>query len=262
MAQIIEPKKKSLQTEVAALVIGRKGSVGFPGKNTVKILGHALVEYPLLAAKKSKWVDRIYLSTDCLKLKKLGRKHGAIWIPRPRSLATPRALGEDAFRHGYRVIQQKLTSTDRRLEFLVLLFANAPTVSGEMIDRGIEALRRDPKADSAVSVSIYNMWSPLRARRLDTNGYLCPFVPFRVFGDPKKLNCDRDSQGNVYFADMGVSVVRPRCMEHMEKGLLPQKWMGRNILPIPSWGGCDVDYPWQLPQVEFWLKNQKKRTPA
>ena len=26
------------------------------------------------------------------------------------------------------------------------------------------------------------------------------------------------------------------------------------IAPISSWGGCDVDYEWQLPMVEYWLK--------
>jgi hypothetical protein len=36
--------------------------------------------------------------------------------------------------------------------------------------------------------------------------------------------------------------------------LLPQKWMGRRIAPIESWGGCDVDYEWQIPMVEYWLK--------
>jgi hypothetical protein len=36
--------------------------------------------------------------------------------------------------------------------------------------------------------------------------------------------------------------------------MLPQKWMGQNIYPIKQWGGLDVDYEWQMPQVEFWLK--------
>ena len=76
------------------------------------------------------------------------------------------------------------------------------------------------------------MWSPLRARRLHPDGCLRPFVPFENFGDPKTLNCDRDSQGDVFFADMGVSIVRPRCLEHLEKGFLPQKWMGQRIAPI------------------------------
>ena len=36
--------------------------------------------------------------------------------------------------------------------------------------------------------------------------------------------------------------------------MLPQKWMGHRIHPIHNWGGCDVDFEWQIPQVEFWLK--------
>jgi len=94
----------------------------------------------------------------------------------------------------------------------------------------------------------------LRARKIAADGCLRPFVPFETFGDPKTLNCDRDSQGEVHFADMSVSVVRPRCLENLEDGLLPQKWMGQRIAPIRSWGGCDVDYDWQMPQVEFWLR--------
>ena len=43
----------------------------------------------------------------------------------------------------------------------------------------------------------------------------------------QKLNCDRDSQGDVYFADMSLSVVRSKCFKDMENNLLPQKWMGK-----------------------------------
>ncbi len=115
-------------------------------------------------------------------------------------------------------------------------------------------LRADANADSAVTVSVYNMWSPLRARKVNAGGYLAPFVPFETFGDPKTLNCDRDSQGDVCFADMGLNLVRPYCIENIHNGLLPQKWMGKKILPIKQWGGCDIDYEWQVPQTEFWLR--------
>ena len=37
--------------------------------------------------------------------------------------------------------------------------------------------------------------------------------------------------------------------------------MGKKIAPIPSWGGCDVDYEWQLPTVEFWLKKNGYKKP-
>jgi CMP-N-acetylneuraminic acid synthetase len=239
---------------ICALMIGRKGSVGFPGKNVYPVLGRPLAAYPLLAAKNAKHVDRVYVSTDSPELRELGSRFGAEWIERPADLATKGALGEHAFVHGYQEIKRRLAAEGETLELVVLLFANAATITGELIDKGIETLRADPSFDSAVTTSIYNMWSPLRARRLTDDGSLQPFVPFEVFGDPRTLNCDRDSQGDVYFADMSVSVVRAACLDNIEDGLLPQKWMGRRIAPILSSGGCDVDYEWQIPMVEFWLK--------
>lgn len=238
---------------VAALLLGRGGSSGFPGKNLYPVLGRPLMAYPLIAARRSRWVNRIYVSTDSESIIAVGRRYGAEIIVRPPELCTQEALGEDAFAHGYQVIRDRLLKEGETVELMVLLFANAPTVTGELIDQGIEILRADLTLNSAVTVSRYNMWSPLRARKVGDDGYLHSFVPFETFGDPATLNCDRDSQGDVYFADMGVSVVRPRCLEHLEEGLLPQRWMGRHIAPIYSWGGCDVDYEWQIPGVEYWL---------
>lgn len=251
---------------ICALLLGREGSTGFPGKNLYPVLGRPMMAYPLLAANASQYIDRIYVSTDSARIKQVGREHGARIIDRPPELCTPQALGEDAYVHGYRVIRDELAAEGEVIELMVLLFCNAPTITGALIDQGIEALQANPDYDSAVTTSIYNMWSPLRARRLDANGLLQPFVPFETFGDPATLNCDRDSQGDVYFADMGVSIVRPHCLEHMETGLLPQKWMGQKIYPIKSWGGCDVDYEWQVSQVEFWLRahgyTQSQESPA
>jgi hypothetical protein len=239
---------------IAALLLGRGGSTGFPGKNTYPVLGLPLMAYPLLAARGSKYVSRLFVSTDDKEIMEVARQYGAEVIVRPPELCTPAALGEDAFAHGYRSIRDQLASEGESVELVVLLFANAVTVTAALIDQGIETLRADPTLDSAVTVSRYNMWSPLRARKIGPDGCLHPFVPFETFGDPRTLNCDRDSQGDVYFADMGVSIVRPACLENLDGGLLPQKWMGQRIAPIVSWGGCDVDYDWQLPGVEHWLR--------
>lgn len=238
---------------IPALLLGRGGSTGFPGKNLYPVLGRPLMAYPLLAARDSRYVNGIFVSTDSEEIMAVGRQYGAEVIVRPPELCTSKALGEDAFAHGSRVIKERLTEQGESIEFVVLLFANAVTITGKLIDQGIEMLRANPNLDSAVTVSRYNMWSPLRARKLGSDGCLHPFVPFEVFGDPATLNCDRDSQGDVYFADMGVSIVRPHCLENLDSGLLPQKWMGQRIAPIHSAGGCDVDYEWQIPGVEHWL---------
>lgn len=241
---------------VVGLMLGRGGSTGFPGKNLFPVMGRPLMAYPLMAAADSRTVDAVYVSTDSEEIMAVAREYGAEVIVRPPELATQEALGEDAYRHGAEVIREEYAARGEEIELLVLLFANAPNVTGDLIDQGVERLRADETLDSAITVSRYNMWSPLRARKLDGEGLLKPFVPFEVFGDPATLNCDRDSQGDVWFADFGVTVIRPKWLERewLEQGLLPQKWMGQRIAPIESWGGGDVDYDWQIAVSEFWLR--------
>jgi hypothetical protein len=239
---------------IVAILIGRESSTGFPGKNATSVLGKPMVAWPLAAARATPEIDRTYLSTDSPRLKEIGREYGALIIDRPPHLCTKEALGEHAYQHGHEVIAAELAKEGYKPELYVLLMANAPTISPAQLSAGIAALRARPDYDSAVTVSCYNMWSPLRARKIGADGLLHPFVPFETFGDPKTLNCDRDSQGDAWFADMGVSIVRPRNLDRLEEGLLPQKWMGQKIYPIKNEGGLDVDYAYQMPQAEWWLK--------
>ncbi|BCB96321.1 hypothetical protein JZK55_12430 [Dissulfurispira thermophila] len=245
---------------IVAILMGRKGSKGFPGKNLHMVLGKPLAYYPMKAAKDCPEIDKIYISTDDERLMKLAQENDIEIIKRPPELCTDEALGEHVFVHAYKVVKERIEQQGPRteIELVVLLMCNAPTITPATISEGIKVLRDNPEYDSAVTVSRYNMWSPLRARKIGYDGLLHPFVPFETFGDPKKLSCDRDSQGDVWFADMGASIVRPRCLERLEDGLLPQKWMGQKIYPLKQWGGLDVDYEWQIPQVEYWLKKNLK----
>ena len=49
---------------IPALLIGRGGSVGFPGKNVYPILGKPLMSYPLEAAINAKNVDCLLYTSD------------------------------------------------------------------------------------------------------------------------------------------------------------------------------------------------------
>lgn len=236
---------------IPALLIGREGSQGFPNKNIYPVLGRALMEYPLLAAQRASQVDDVYVSTDSARIKDVASRNSTQVIDRPDYLCTKDALGEDAFKHGYHHIQEV---SGREVELIVLLFCNAPCVLPSQIDEGIRVLRENPEYDSAVTVSRYNMYSPIRARKIGQGGLLQPFVPFENYPREMDVNCDRDSQGDVYFADVSLSIVRPRCLENLEYGILPQKWMGQKIYPITQEGGLDVDYEWQLPLAIHWLQ--------
>lgn len=238
-------------SKVVALLIGREGSIGFPNKNIFPILGRPMMDYPLLAALNARHIDEVYLSTDSKKMKEIASGYDAKVIERPSELCTKEALGEDVFAHGYKYIKDVLKID---IEFMVLLFCNAPTIIAETLDQGIEVLRKNPGFDSCATVSKYNMWSPVRARRIGEDGLLHPFIEFEAYGDKEKINCDRDSMGDVYFADCSGYLVRPRCLEDLDYGVLPQRWMGKKIYPLKQWGGCDIDYEWQVPQAEYWLR--------
>lgn len=246
--------KNKIKKAVCAVLMGRGGSQGFPGKNTYPLLGRPLMYYPMMAAKYSKTVTHRYFSTDSKNYKEIGRQNDWEIIDRPPELTTNEALGEDVYKHAYYVIKDKLAQEGYEIELLVLLMCNAPAILASTIDKGVMMLRKNRRLDSAVTVSCYNMWSPLRARKEDKQGLLKPFIPFEAFDNSKALNCDRNSQGDVWFADMGVSIIRPRCLDNLDKGLLPQKWMGQNIAPLKQWGGFDVDYSWQLPLAKHWLE--------
>lgn len=239
---------------IIGIMIGREGSTGFPGKNIHPLLGHPMAAYPLMAARGAPSIDRLYVSTDSAAIKDIARQYDAHVIDRPEHLCTKEALGEHAYQHAHQVISADLADAGETPELYVLLMANAPTISSATLEQGVQVLRDNPDYDSAVTVSCYNMWSPLRARRVGEDGLLHPFVPFETFGDPKTLNCDRDSQGDVWFADMGVSIIRPHNLDNLEEGLKPQQWMGQKIYPLKQEGGLDVDYAYQMPQAEYWLK--------
>lgn len=220
--------------------------------------------YPILAAKNSKYVERIYVSTDSEKIKEISRGYGARIIDRPAELAGHKALGQDAFVHGYRVIQEELNKEGKRVEFIVLLHCNAPTVLASHIDKGVEILREHADYDSVVTVGKYNMYHPNRMRRMNEEGLLTSFVPLEAFGDPKTMTCDRDSSGNALLADVALSLVRPSCLENIDEGQLPQKWMGKKIYPIENEAGLDIDYEWQWGQIEWWMKHNgftEEKTP-
>lgn len=250
-----------MSLDAIAILLGRKGSKGLPGKNTMELFGRPISHYPIMAARNSKYVSDIYVSTDDERIMAEAGKFGLPVIERPEYLCTDEALFEDALIHGY---EEATKIRGKKPDIVVILMCNAATIDDVLIDTAIDALIADPEADSAVSVSLLNMYSPLRARKQDENGYLLPFVPFETFGDPATLNCDRDSQGDVYFADMSHSVSRSRSLDAIADGLLPQRWMGQKILPVYNTFGCDIDLDWQTETTRHWLAQKgftEEKTP-
>jgi CMP-N-acetylneuraminic acid synthetase len=233
-----------------ALLIGKHKSGGVPGKNYMELLGRPMVEYPLMAAFHSKLIDKIYVSTDSDIIKQIARKYDAEIIDRPPEMARSDSPTEFVFSHAYEHIK-KVEKGD--IGLMSLMFANSVDVLPKYLDQGIEKLNSNDQLDSVISLSQYNMFTPLRARRLQDDGRSVPTLDLDSLGVENTF--DRDALGDVYFADFGVQIVRPeRCLVYPTAGALPFRWLGKEQGAIVKDFGFDIDDYWQIPVMEFWLK--------
>jgi hypothetical protein len=231
---------------ITALIIGRGGSRSVPGKNTMKVLGRPLMSYPIMAAQHSRYVDRVFVATEAEPIIAIARQHGTELIEMTPEMTTEKVLVEEVVVYGYNIIRSRVGE----IEMLVFLFCNTATLTPELIDRGVEILRADPTLDSAVSVSPYNEYSPVRAKKISAENLIIPYVDI---GSIEGASCDRDSAATCYFCDCSVWVLRPTCMD-LSKGSLPFRWIGQRSAPIFQTGGLDIDHDYGVAMTEHWLK--------
>ena len=83
-----------------AIIPARKGSKEIKNKNFKLFNGRPLIYWTIKSAKKSKYLDKILVSTDCLKIKNFSLKM-KIHCPflRPKNLSTSTAIANRVIVH-------------------------------------------------------------------------------------------------------------------------------------------------------------------
>jgi CMP-N,N'-diacetyllegionaminic acid synthase len=117
---------------ILALIPARGGSKGVPGKNIREIGGKPMIAWTIEAARRSRYIDRLIISTDDQKIIDVARAYGCeAPFVRPPELATDQADSMSVVRHA-------IASLPERYDFLVLLQVTSPLRTVEDIDRAIE----------------------------------------------------------------------------------------------------------------------------
>ena len=233
--------------KVIGLMIGKKSSAGVPGKNISSVGGRKLCEYGLLAAKDSKYIKKIYVSTDCPIIKKTAIDYRLEIIDRPKRLHDPDTLTEDVLDHAHNIIKEK----EGNFDYYVLLYANGGFINSKMLDDAIAKLNKNPSYDSCVGTISADMFTPIRAKRINSRNELVPFVDLKDFGD---ITSNRDSAGSAFFIDLSLQIIKPKCFEEMNGNQKPFLWLGNKILPFLKDFGGDLDALWQYPVLEKWVR--------
>ena len=147
--------------EVLCLIIARGGSQRQPQKNIKPIAGRPLIAYSIAAAKKSRYVSRIIVSTDSDSIAEVAMKEGAETpFRRPDEISQGHSTELEALEHALGWMRDH-----ERYEpdLVVLLRPTSPFRTTATIDRGIELLMNDSKAHSVRSVTLcsehpHKMW--------------------------------------------------------------------------------------------------------
>ena len=134
--------------KILGIILARGGSKGIKDKNIVKFGNKPLIKWTFDAAKKSKKISKLILSTDSKKIASLARKN-KIEVPflRPKKFASDKAKSIDAIEHAINFFKKQKVFFD----YIVLLEPTSPLRTTLDINKSINLIIKN-KADSLVSI--------------------------------------------------------------------------------------------------------------
>jgi CMP-N,N'-diacetyllegionaminic acid synthase len=235
----------SKREDIAALIIGR-GNNTLKNKNILPVFGIPLLHWGALAAKRSKFIKRYYISSDDQKILDAGKNVGFTAILRPEELATPNAQSSDAVRHACQTILQ-----EGPIKVLIVIHANVGTISTNMIDECIELLINNDSISAVIPSHKKDEYHALRARKVNTNGFLEPFVDIKG----TVVSANRQELGTCLFYDHSFWVLSMEKGINSKDGQQPWTVMGNNIFPYVTEGCFDVHDIEDLKRTEEWISN-------
>lgn len=147
-----------------AIIPARGGSKGIPHKNIMKLCGKPLIAYSIEAARKSKYIDFILVSTDDEAIREVSMNYGAnVPFLRPEELSNDEARSIDVVLHGVNYLKAE----GEEFDYVILLQPTSPLRTYEDIDSAIELIVEE-QGNSLISLCEVEE-NPILMRTLDDN---------------------------------------------------------------------------------------------
>ena len=215
--------------KVLALIPARGGSKGLPGKNIKDLCGRPLLAWPIRAAKESKYIDQVIVSTENKNYADIAKSYGAsVPFIRPAKLARDDSTTYLVIEHALNYLK----SQNEIYDYMVLLEPTSPLTTSKDIDKALKLLisKRD-LADSVVGVSKVEATHPVFDVRINDKGLIEPYVEngFNIF---KRQDIDTlyHFEGSLYISDLTI-LTREKSFCH------------NRTLPfiVPRWKAIEID---------------------
>ena len=233
-------KKLIINNNFWSIIPARSGSKKIKDKNLKKILNYSLVGCAIKASEKSKFISRIFVSTDSKKIKREALKLGAE-VPFLRSKKNSGDLSTD-----FDVVSEFL----RRIidieyilpEYIIYLRPTTPLRDPKVLDLAMMKFKKLKNYDSLASVQQMN--EPVYKKFLIKNNKLQCIFPNQTLGDATK---PRQNFPITYEHNGYLDIVRT-------KNVFKKKYLGVKCFPFILPRAIDIDDQFDLSFARYAAK--------
>ncbi|MCX6757910.1 MAG: acylneuraminate cytidylyltransferase family protein [Candidatus Nomurabacteria bacterium] len=224
--------------KILAIIPARGGSKGIPHKNKINIAGKPLIGWTIEAAKNSKFLNKIVVSSDDLEILSTAQKYKVDVIKRPKKYALDNAPSDVVIFHAIDHLKNKENYVPN---IIVILQPTSPLRTSEDIDKAIELFLKN-KAGAVISVMEGDN-KHLKSFFIE-KGFLQGIVnnefPFT----------NRQALPKIYMPNGALYVIYEKEFRK-EKKLFSKKTIGFLMKKERS---IDLDTPDDIPIIESYLK--------
>ena len=152
------------------IIPARGNSVRIKEKNIKLIKKRPLIYYTIKEAKKSKYIQKIFVSTDNPNIKKISQKYGAL-VPfmRKKSLAKKNSLMHSVIKDFITMIKKKVKIN---YKYIILLQPTSPLRKSTDINKACKLILENPAADCLVSTCDFKKGDNIKKKMYTNNKYL------------------------------------------------------------------------------------------
>ena len=224
-----------------AIIPARGGSKNIPLKNITPIAGKPLIAYTIEAARQSKYIRRVIVSTDHPQIAATAADFGAEVVIRPQEISGNKASSEMAILHALSFLKQK---EDYIPDLCVFLQCTSPLTLSEDIDLTMETLiSEDSDTALAVTPFHYFLW-----RNDHTNNAV-------GINHDKSKRLLRQQSGNQFIETGAIYVMKTNDFIDVK-----HRFFGKTAMYIMPSNRCfEIDDPVDLKIAEILIKEQINR---
>ena len=218
---------------ILAIIPARGGSKGVPRKNIVEVGGKPLIAWTITEAQKSRYIDRLILSSDDDEIVDVAKFWGCeVPFVRPESLAKDDTPGVEPVLHAISAISEKY-------DYVLLLQPTSPLRTVEDIDGCIE-LCITKRANACISVSEPDK-SPYWTFSVDDNGKLQPLM------EDHKIYTQRQLLPQTYYINGALYIAKSDWIIQSKAFISPETFAYK----MPPKRSIDIDTKLDIDFLNF-----------